>query len=70
MLMQNQQPAFGGKLKTPAFYDAVNSCIRVLRPYSTLRTIANHLNSVGLKTATGLIWNRERLANYIRNTSL
>ncbi len=70
MLNENQSPQFGGKLKTAPYYEAVASIIRVLRPYSTLRTISNHLNSVGLKTPSDLIWNRERLANFMRCTAI
>lgn len=70
MLNQNQSPSFGGKLKTESYYTTVANIIRVLRPYSTLRTISNHLNSVGLTTPTNLIWNRERLANFMRCTAI
>jgi hypothetical protein len=63
-------PRFGGKLNNPAYYDSVSGVIRVLRPASSLRIIANHLNKAGFQTPSGLVWNRERVANYIRNTSI
>ncbi len=63
-------PQFGGRLMTPAYYQAVASIIGVLRPASTLRTIAHHLNGAGFTTPTGLAWTRDRLANYLRSTSI
>lgn len=67
--MPNQAaiPAFGKQLRTPDYYSTVDSIISVLRPYSTLRTIAGHLNSQGLQTPSGLDWNRERVAQYLRH---
>lgn len=70
MLVQNATPAFGGKRKTDDYYASVNAIIRVLRPKATLRTIASHLSAAGFKTPSDLVWNRERVANYLRNTSI
>jgi hypothetical protein len=60
-------PAFGMPLRTPDYYATVDGIIAVLRPYSTLRTISNHLNSLALQTPSGKDWNRERVAQYIRH---
>jgi hypothetical protein len=62
-------PAFGGKHNTPAYYATLDSIIAVLRPASSLRLIANHLNAHGFKTPTNLDWSRDRAANYIRHKS-
>ena len=63
-------PAFGKPLNAPSYYEAVNSIIRVLRPHSTLRTIANHLNAQCFKTPSGMDWNRMHVANYLRNRNI
>jgi hypothetical protein len=62
-------PAFGGKHNLPAYYATVDSIIAVLRPASSLRLIAAHLNTHGFKTPSGMDWSRDRVANYIRNKS-
>ena len=64
----NAPCSFGGRLKTAEYYSQIASIIGVLRPMSSLRVIANHLNSEGFKTATGLDWTRDRLANHIRTS--
>lgn len=70
MLSFNPMPCqFGGKLKSPNFYLACNVVIATLRPYASLRTVANHLNKAGFPTPSGLTWNRDRLANYIRSSA-
>lgn len=63
-------PQFGGKLNTAAYYDSINSIIKVMRPMATLRTVASHLNTAQFLTPSGLTWNRERLANYLRSTAI
>jgi len=63
-------PAFGKPLNVPAFYEAVNSIIRALRPHSTLRSIANRLNEQGFKTPSGMDWTRMHVANYLRNRNI
>jgi hypothetical protein len=68
--IQQAIPAFGKALRTPDFYFTVDGIILVLRPMSTLRTIATHLNGLGIRTASGLEWNRERVAQYIRHRNL
>lgn len=60
-------PTFGGKHNTAHFYTMVNSILAVLRPASSLRTIAAYLNSHGFRTPSGLEWTRDRVAQYIRN---
>ena len=57
---------FGGKTKSDEYFKAVNAVIAVLRPYSTLRTISEHLNSQHLTTPTGLPWTKQRVATYLR----
>lgn len=60
--------AFGKPLNTASYYETVNGIIAVLRPMSSLRVTAAHLAGVGLKTPSGLVWNRDRLNNYIAQT--
>jgi hypothetical protein len=70
--MPNQAapPAFGKQLRTPDHYQQCDDIVRALRPMSTLRTIANHMNSLGIRTASGLEWNRERVSQYIRHRGI
>jgi hypothetical protein len=61
------RPSFGGALQTPEYYQAVSSVIQVLRDYSTLNTIAGHLNSQGFLSPSGKPWNKQRTANFLRS---
>lgn len=63
-------PRFGGPRNVPSYYSDLNSIVRVLRPVSTLRTIATHLNVQGFQTPSGLEWTRERLANYLHTAAV
>lgn len=63
-------PAFGQPLKKPDYYSTCDGIISTLRPYSTLRTVANHLNSLGLRTPSDREWSRMHVANYIRQRGL
>lgn len=70
MRIQNAKPAFGGRRKTPEFYESVNSICRTLREYSTLRTICRHLNEQNFTTPAGLPWTRDRLSAYLRQNDI
>lgn len=63
-------PAFSGKARPPIYYAHLNRTIATLRGVASQRTIAECLNQQGLTTPKGLPWDRQRLANYLRNTSL
>lgn len=63
-------PGFGQPLRTPEFYTTTDDIVRALRPMSTLRRIADHLNGLGITTASGLTWNRERVSQYIRHRGI
>ena len=62
--------AFGGKLQPDEFYSTVSTVVSTLRHRATLRTICLHLNGLNLKTASGLEWNRARLANFIQQNEI
>jgi hypothetical protein len=66
MEIRNSKPAFGGRLKTPDYYENLNSILRVLREHSTLRTIARTLNEQLLTTPSGKPWNRSRVSAYLK----
>jgi len=70
MAHQNAIPAFGKPLKSPEYYATCDGIINTLRPYSTLRTVAAHLNSLGLRTPGDLEWHRLHVSNYIRQRGL
>lgn len=70
MVIQNNKPQFGGRRKTPDWYLQVNSVIRTLREYSTLRTICVHLNAQNFTTPSGLPWTRDRLSAYLKTNDI
>lgn len=61
------KPTFGGRLQAPDFYIAVSNIVAVLRDYSTLTTIAGHLNAQGFQSPSGKPWNKTRVANFVRS---
>jgi len=61
------RPTFGGPLQDDDYYIAVSSVISVLREYSTLATISQHLNAQGFLSPSGKPWNKQRTANFIRS---
>lgn len=63
-------PGFGQPLKSPEYYEQIDAIIETLRPHSTLRTVALHLNSAGFRTPSDLEWNRMHVANYVRQRGL
>lgn len=70
MSAQKAIPEFGKPLRDASYYETVDGIINTLRPFSTLRTVANHLNSIGLRTPSGLEFHRMHVANYIRARGL
>ena len=66
-MQTNRSPSFSGKLKEDDFYISINGVVRTLRPYTSLSQIAAHLQRMGFRTASGLDWNKSRIAGYIRN---
>jgi hypothetical protein len=64
------RPSFGGRLNVSQYYEALSSCIQVLRPVATLRVIAAHLNAASFQTPSGKPWTKERVATYIHNNKL
>lgn len=57
---------FGGPRQPNSYYSTVRALIHELQPTSTLRSLSVDLNNRGFTTPTGLEWNRDRLANFIR----
>lgn len=68
MSEQDTKPGFGARLKTEDYYTQVNAIIGTLRYKASQRVIAEHLNRQGFSTPRSLPWDRQRLANYLRNT--
>jgi hypothetical protein len=64
------KPKFGKPRMQPEYYTTINGIISVLRDTATLKVIANHLNSAGTTTPTGLQWSKPRLANYLNKNDL
>lgn len=63
-------PSFGGRLRNEAYYTNTSNVIRILRGRASLRIIAQHLNSQNITTPTGLPFNRDRLARYIKSNKI
>lgn len=63
-------PSFGGRLRTENYYTNTSNAIRILRGRSSLRIIAQYLNSQGITTPSGLPFNRDRLARYIKSNKI
>jgi hypothetical protein len=63
-------PSFGRPLRSSDYYELVDGLISTLRPHSTLRAVANHLQAAGLRTPSNLDWTRMRVAQYVRNRKL
>lgn len=61
------RPRFGGPLQTPEYYQSVSAICNVLRDYSTLATIALHLNAQGILSPSGKPFNKQRVANFLRS---
>lgn len=61
------KPKFGGTLQTPEYYADVSNVLNVLREYSTLNTMADHLNAQGFVTPSGKPFNKQRVANFLRS---
>jgi hypothetical protein len=70
MLLQKAIPLFGQKLRPSSFYEMVTGIVTTLRPYSSLKTVADHLNGLGLTTPKGLPWSKSAVANFIRTNGL
>lgn len=62
------KPGFGTPLQTPQYYSNVSDIVSILRPYSSLRVIANHLTAQGFFTPTGKTFTKQHVANFIRST--
>jgi len=66
----NARPGFGTKLKQPDYYVQTRAFIESLRPTTTLRGIATLLNKHGYRTPKDLPFDRQGVANFIRNTAV
>lgn len=60
---------FGGKHQPDTYYADVLALVRKLQPEHTLRSLSEALNNTNITTATGLSWNKTRLANFIRSST-
>jgi len=67
---QRATPGFHAKLRTPEYYETVITTIKQHRRQVTLREVAAKLNAKSLTTPTGLIWDRQKLASFIRNNKV
>lgn len=70
MVHPDAKPKFGGKLKQPSYYSEIRAYIDALRDTKTQRQIALMLNTTGSRTPTGKPWDRQAIANFIRNTAV
>ena len=70
MLQVYASPAFQGRARPDSYYREINGIIATLRRTASLAVISDHLNKSGFLTPRGLPFDRQRLANYLRNTSI
>lgn len=63
-------PSFGRPLRSESYYELCDGLVNALRPHSSLRAVAEHLQAAGLRTPSGKDWTRLRVAGYIRNRKL
>jgi len=64
------KPAFGGRLQPDSYYESINGILRTLKPYATLRIMADKLNSCGFTTPSGKIWDRQKVSTYMRKRAI
>ena len=70
MTNQDIKPTFGGRKKAPSYYVAVLAFVQSLQPTKTLRQISELLNQAGYRTPTGLLFDRQAVANVKRSRSV
>lgn len=70
MSVLQAKPGFGTRKMSPAYYQQIDGILRVLRPMSTLRVIADHLTKAGFRTPNGYIWDRQKVSTYLRNRAI
>ncbi|RNF30683.1 hypothetical protein NM04_11215 [Massilia aurea] len=63
-------PAFAGKLRTESYYITTDATIRSLRRTVTNREMAERLNAKNMTTPSGKVWDRQRVAQYIRSRAI
>ena len=61
------RPRFGGPLQNPDYYLSISAICNVLREFSTLKTIAQHLTAQGFLSPSGREWNKSRLVSFLRS---
>lgn len=70
MSQYDTRQIFGARRKSPRYYDDVVAIVRTLRPTATLNTIAQHLNSLAIKTPMDRSWTKESVSNFARNHNI
>lgn len=70
MSTQNAKPAFGKPKKQPDYYVQVRVFINSLRDKMTLDAIATLLNRAGYRSPTDKPWDKQKVANIMRNTAI
>ena len=62
-------PAYGGRLRTPEFYEQTNKIVNTLRGRVSLAVIARHLTNQKFQTPSGKEWTKDRLAAYLKSNA-
>lgn len=70
MSLYSVRPAFGAPRKSLRYYEDCSAIIRTLRPIASLKIIAQHLQSAGLRTPLDGDWTRQSVANFVRAHNL
>lgn len=70
MSQYDTRPLFGAPRKSEKYYTDCAAIISTLRATATLNTIAQHLNSLGMKTPMNRDWTKESVSNFARNHNI
>jgi hypothetical protein len=64
------RPEFGKPKKLPEYYSQVRTFVHALRATMTYQAIAVQLNRAGFQTPMDKPWDKQAVANVMRNTSI
>jgi hypothetical protein len=70
MSQYDTRQVFGAPRKSEKYYADCRTVISTLRPTASLNTIAQHMNSLGMKTPMNRDWTKESVSNFARNHNL
>jgi hypothetical protein len=70
MSVYDTRQVFGAPRKSEKYYADCRAIISTLRPTATLTVIAQHLNSLNMKTPMNRSWTKDSVSNFARNHNI